>query len=216
MKVYFYEENTKEYTGEAAAQLDPLESQVQGKKVYLLPANATFTAPIKTKKGFAQIYNGADWEHTEDHRGEAYWLPEDEYGSPARVMQELGPLPEGASLTAPVKSFDQVKAEKITELKAIRDRLELEPVEYNGNAYDYDSKAKDRINAAIINLELTGSAISWTTADNTDVEVTADDLRHVIANAAVRSNELHVKYRSLRVLVDQAATVEDLNTIIWE
>lgn len=48
-------------------------------------------------------------------------------------------------------------------------------MEYGGHLYDYDSKARDRINAAIIALDVQGEGakISWTTADNEDAVVTA-------------------------------------------
>ena len=117
----------------------------------------------------------------------------------------------------PVPTLDEIKQAKIVELKSMRDSLEVKPIEYNGNLFDYDEKARDRINAAIISLELLGSeaTLSWTTADNNEAIVTADDLKMVIANVAIRSNELHVKYRTLREQVDEATTVEEVNAINW-
>lgn len=117
----------------------------------------------------------------------------------------------------PVPSLEELKTAKLVELKSTRDSLEVEPIEYNGNFFDYDEKARDRINAAIISLELLGSdaSLSWTTADNSEAIVTANDLKMVIANVAIRSNELHVKYRTLREQVDKVTTVEELNAINW-
>lgn len=118
-------------------------------------------------------------------------------------------------------TFEELKANKIELLKATRDNLEVEPIEYNGNRFDYDEKARDRINAAIIALDMQSAlsdseaSLSWTTADNTEATVTANDLRGVIANVAVRSNILHVKYRELKELVEAAETAEDLEAIVW-
>ena len=112
-------------------------------------------------------------------------------------------------------TFEEIVAAKIAELKSTRDTLETEPIEYNGNSYDYDEKARDRINAAIIALDITGQSIEWTTADNTNVAVTAQDLRNIIANVAVRSNILHVKYRSLKELVLACTTAEEVAEIVW-
>ena len=83
-----------------------------------------------------------------------------------------------------------VRVRKIMELKRQRDDAEVEPIEYGGHSFDYDDKARDRINAAIIALSLQGEGanIDWTTADNQDVKVTANDLRMVIAAVAVLSN----------------------------
>lgn len=112
-------------------------------------------------------------------------------------------------------TFDEIVAVKLSELKSTRDTLETEPVEYNGNRYDYDEKARDRINAAIIALDITGQSIAWTTAGNINVAVTADDLRGVIAAVALRSNALHVKYRNLKEQVLACSTAEEVAEIVW-
>ena len=112
-------------------------------------------------------------------------------------------------------TFEEIVAAKIAELKTTRDTLETMPIEYNGNLFDFDDKARDRINSAIIALSITGQSIEWTTADNTNVTITADDLRGVVANVAVRSNELHVKYRQLKEQVEACTTKEQLEKIEW-
>lgn len=114
-----------------------------------------------------------------------------------------------------VQPLADCQQEKIDALKATRDALEVEPIEYDGNLYDYDDKARDRINAAIIALDISGQSIEWTTADNTNVAVTADDLRNIIANVAVRSNILHVKYRELKEQVLACITAEEVAEIVW-
>ena len=111
------------------------------------------------------------------------------------------------------------KPAKIAELKAERDSKEVEPITYNGNTYDYDDKARERINAAIIALDVQTAqtkavaSIDWTTADNNDVKVTADDLRTVIALVANRSNALHVAYREAKERVEAATTVADVEAV---
>ena len=112
-------------------------------------------------------------------------------------------------------TFEEIVAAKLSELKSTRDTLETGPIEYQGNRYDYDDKARDRINAAIIALDITGQSIEWTTADNTNVTVTAQDLRNIIAAVALRSNELHVKYRSLKEQVLACTTAEEVAKIVW-
>ena len=112
--------------------------------------------------------------------------------------------------------LEVIKQHKITELKYQRDKAEVKPIEYNGNFYDYDEKARDRINAAIIALSLQGegATIDWTTADNQDVKVTANDLRMVIAAVAVRSNALHTAYRKAKEQVEAAQNKEEVEAII--
>lgn len=119
------------------------------------------------------------------------------------------PVPTDAEL------LEAAKPAKIAELKAARDAREVEPVECDGNLYDYDSKARERINAAIIALDVRGAnaSIDWTTATNADVKVTAYDLRMVIAMVAQRSNVLHVAYREAKDKVEQATTVAEVEAV---
>mgnify|MGYP000325034576 CR=1 FL=1 len=129
------------------------------------------------------------------------------------TLQELG-----VEVIHAEEPIENIRARKIVELKRQRDDAEVEPVEYGGHLYDYDSKARERINAAIIALDQQGAdaAIAWTTADDNDVTVTAADLRAVIAAVAMRSNALHVKYRTLKHQVQECKTMEELEAIKWE
>lgn len=212
--VYKYDEKTKEYLGKAEALLDPLETQLQQKEIYLLPADATFSAPT-LQEGYVSVFKEGAWENIEDNRGKEYWLQDDVYGTPARKMETLGALPTDAMFTPPKKMLEQVKQEKIIELKIMRDTAEVEPITYQGYSFDYDSKARERISAAIIALEVTGASatLTWTTADNKDVKVTADDLRCVIAAVAQRSNALHVAYRAAKDKVEAATTVAEVEAV---
>lgn len=111
--------------------------------------------------------------------------------------------------------IENIRARKIVELKRQRDDAEVEPVEYGGHLYDYDSKARDRIAAAIIALDVQGDGakINWTTADNEDAVVTAQDLRMIIASVAARSNALHTAYRAAKAKVEAAGTAEEVRAV---
>ena len=107
------------------------------------------------------------------------------------------------------------KERKVLELKSARDTEEQSPILYNNYYWDFDDKAIQRINGAIIALS-NGGTITWTSAENEEInEVTADDLRGVISASAVRSNALHIKYRQLREQVEQAVTLEEVEKIVW-
>lgn len=121
----------------------------------------------------------------------------------------------GVTVTHEEEPIENVKQRKILMLKRQRDTAEVEPIEYGGHSFDYDDKARDRINAAIIALSLQGedASIDWTTADNQDVKVTANDLRMVIAAVAVRSNALHTAYRAAKEKVEAAQNKADIDKI---
>lgn len=129
MKTYKYHKETKEFLYSEDAFPDPLESSQQGKEVYLLPADSTFTVPPAPRTGYATCWHGESWEYLEDHRqkfdadgaviagsGTPFWLSGDTWQTPARYMTELGPLPEGALLKAPAKDIHTLRAEKMAEI----------------------------------------------------------------------------------------------------
>lgn len=124
----------------------------------------------------------------------------------------------GVTVTHEEEPLEVIKQRKIAELKYQRDKAEVEPIEYNGHSFDYDDKARDRINAAIIALELQGegTTIEWTTADNADTPVTANDLKMIIAAVAVRSNKLHIAYRAAKEKVETATTAADVEAVIFK
>lgn len=115
-------------------------------------------------------------------------------------------------------ALEEIKVAKITELKAQRDEAEVEPIAYQGYSFDYDSKARDRISAAIVALEVAGASatLTWTTADNQDVKVTASDLRGIIAQVALRSDKLHTAYRKAKEKVETATTKEEVEAVELE
>ena len=122
-------------------------------------------------------------------------------------LQELG-----VEVIHAEEPIETLRERKIMELKRQRDKAEVKPIEYNGHSFDYDEKARDRINVAVVALGDTGS-LTWTTADNKDVSVTAADLRGVLIAVAVRSNELHIRYRNAKAKVEEAQTAEKLEAI---
>ena len=55
------------YEGEATCQRDPLESQLKGVDVWLLPGNCTWTMPPEEKEGFDRKFDQAtgEWGYVE-------------------------------------------------------------------------------------------------------------------------------------------------------
>ncbi len=184
--VYRYDD--KNYFEHKIVLDDTDRSPVSGN--WQIPAYCTEVEPPSTKEGFKIKWNGEGWEYEEDTKDK-----EPELEKP---------------------TFEELKQQKIQELKWERDRKEVEPIAYNGHVYDYDDKARDRINAAIIALDLQGekATIEWTLADNSNVTVTADDLRAVIGAVAVRSNTLHVAYRTAKEQVEVCESEKDLEKIV--
>ena len=132
-----------------------------------------------------------------------------------RTISDIDLKQLGVVVAEAEEPIENIRVRKIIELKRQRDAAEVEPVEYGGHLYDYDSKARDRIAAAIIALDVQGegASISWTTADNEDALVTAQDLRMIIASVAARSNKLHTAYRTAKAQVEAASTVDEVEAV---
>lgn len=124
----------------------------------------------------------------------------------------------GITITHTEEPLEVIKQRKISELKYQRDMAEVEPIAYQGYSFDYDAKARDRISAAIVALDVAGASttLTWTTADNQDVKVTASDLRGIIAQVAVRSDKLHTAYRKAKEKVETATTKEEVENVVLE
>lgn len=112
MQAYMYSPTTHEFIEMVRCFYDPVRSRMEGREVYLLPANATFTEPPVKRTGYTAVWNGSEWIETEDHRGVQYWASGMPYNSSPIEMKELGPLPAGASLTRPEQTAEEKAAEE--------------------------------------------------------------------------------------------------------
>ena len=98
-----------------------------------------------------------------------------------------------------------------------RNKKEKEDVTTDKGTFDFNDDSRDRINGAITVLEDNKSTtLEWTLADNEVVTVDYDDLKNVIISAGIRCNMLHEKYRTLKDMVNEATTVEDVEKISWD
>ena len=200
MLTYKFDHETKEFLRSEEAHLDPLESKAQGRDVYLLPADSTFTTPPDEKEGYAVCWNGTSWEYIEDHRqkrdmggvpiegtGTAYWLPGDTWQTEPREMKDLGPLPDGALLERPEKSLEELKADKVFQIDAETSAAILAGFDYiiKGTSYHFSYDSFDQQNfsdtANMCQLALAGThglptSVVWNSylPDGTLVQQTFD------------------------------------------
>jgi hypothetical protein len=156
-----------------------------------------FYKPLETQEQLDSYSQAAEWCNTNN-----------------ATIEDKGEYYEVVEIPAP--SLEEVKAQKISELKGIRDAKEVEPVQTDKGLFDYDDKSRDRL--AIARQALTdagGGEIVWTTADNQRVSMGIADFAAINGAAAVRSNALHVKYNELKESVKKAKTIEEVNAIQW-
>lgn len=92
MKIYNYHPETKEFLSEEFAREDPLESKIQGRSIYLLPAYSTFIECPKPQEDYAWCFNEErnNWFRVPDFRGqEAYSI----YNGEGVIISGLGGIP---------------------------------------------------------------------------------------------------------------------------
>lgn len=207
MQTYKYHHDTKEYLYSEPAFRDPLESKAQGRDVWLLPADSSFTAPLEAKPGHAVCWNGKVWEYKEDHRqtrdkggvvvegsGTPYWMPGDTWQTPARYMTDLGKLPEGAMLKKPEKPAEVLEAEALAQAKSERAAaVAALTVEVDGMTFDGNEAAQERMSRAVNMADSLDEETEWVLADNTVAVVTAAQLRRACRAAGKAQTALWVK-----------------------
>jgi len=108
MKIYNYDDFTKEFLQESKAILSPLE-----KDVFLIPANATTTKPPLKKDGFARCFISDKWEYIKDLRGQEYHTLED---GELLYIDYLGELKENHILGTYKPTEEEIKEDKKQEI----------------------------------------------------------------------------------------------------
>lgn len=140
MKIYNYSHFTHEYLFESDASIDKEASKAEGRDVYYLPADATFTKPPKTLKFEVAVYENG-WQKKADYRD--CWMVDDEMQP--KKQDKIGDLPDGFVY------ITDAQAAKIQEddlFYVIEDGQLIE----NPN---YEEQKKAREDARINNLTMT-------------------------------------------------------------
>lgn len=137
-------------------------------------------------------------------------------GFPADVTDEQ--LTElGVEVVTIEPALEDIKAQKKFELKCERDKREVAVIAYKGKQFDYDDKARERLNIARQALEDNNlPSQMWTCADNTDIELTVEDFKNINSLAAQRSGQLHDQYRKLCNHIDGLQTKEEIEKITFD
>lgn len=97
------------------------------------PANALRGIEPLIKVGLWPCEKGGVWVYAEDHRerteakgfpagteqaGAEFWLPDDTWRTPARKMEDIGPMPERWSDTPPEPTQEEIAAQRLADIDA--------------------------------------------------------------------------------------------------
>lgn len=92
---YRYDQEKKTFQQSEEMLKDPLESKLQGKDIWLLPANCTLIEPPEAKEGFDIVWNGDAWEYKEQEKEPEPYVPTEK----EKTQQKIWDLKEKLSET---------------------------------------------------------------------------------------------------------------------
>jgi len=120
MQLYNFDSNSGEYLWEEAARLDPKS------RLPVLPAHSTSAPPPDTADGEVAVWDTATgvWSVVEDHRGKTVYAGWESAG----VVDYLGPIRDGYSLSKVDKPQSVLDAERVKDIKRELKALDAEAI----------------------------------------------------------------------------------------
>lgn len=107
------------------------------------------------------------------------------------------------------RTIEQVKDQKWSEIKSLRDRIEFGGFEFESNIYDSDQISQGRImGAASAQVDQT-----WTLANNEMVELTSMQLSLLYQTLQAHIANTHERGRIARQLIYEATSIEQVEEI---
>ena len=126
MKAYIYNDEGY-FEREDIAQIDPLESDLRGKNIYIMPANSTDKEPLEPKEGFRVKWDGEKWIYEAEPQAPEpiiHLPPTNEEQRQARANAyavEVDPLMSEYNRKKTFNLFEEGEEEEL--MKAIQDKV---------------------------------------------------------------------------------------------
>ena len=218
MKIYNYDQNFI-FTIESEAYLDPLETQLQQKDIFLIPAQSTIIKPpiYNNEKEFIKFVNNT-WQIIQkpDLNKKVYYNIDNvifEFENIRLVDQFILDNYQPASeQQITIYFFEKVKTSKLAEIKAKRDEALNKNITFDNKEYKGTENARSlffaRFNLNKFPLEWRlANDITWVSLDTTKATGLAtaflDD-----------SSSMYQKETNFLIALNQATTIENINNII--
>lgn len=219
MKIYNYDKDTKEFLYESEAKLDPLETQLQRRDCYSIPAYATTIPPV-FREGKTPVYEADNWVLVKDYRGQIQ-INLETYEE--TVVKELGELKEGYKLLSEYKEtkeykekqFNLAKEAKGNEVLQYRNELFKNGFYFNEERFDCDTTAQTRVGYKLKLIEYTGEeTIVWLNYDYEPITLTKEEFIGLSTAMFEHIQATEFKVGLLLEEVNKATTIEELNSIV--
>ena len=118
----------------------------------------------------------------------------------------------------PQPTLDELKALKRAEINQARDKAEQGGFEYMGKIFDSDQVSCIRMSSAAQAMQYADdtATITWTTQDNSTIDLNKSQLMGLVVALAQWSNTCHQKATALKAQIDACDSKEALDKVKWE
>ena len=110
-----------------------------------------------------------------------------------------------------LRTLDEIKAQRWTGIKSLRDQIEFGVFEFEGNIYDSDQVSQGRM----LGVVLAGLPQIWTLANNTTVSLSAEQLKSLYAALQMHVAVAHERGRIAREAIQAATTKEQIEARVF-
>lgn len=118
----------------------------------------------------------------------------------------------------PQPTLDELKVLKRAEINQARDKAEQGGFEYMGKIFDSDQVSCIRMSSAAQAMQYADdtATITWTTQDNSTIDLNKSQLMGLVVALAQWSNTCHQKATALKAQIDACDSKEALDKVKWE
>ena len=223
MKFYLYDKDTKEYQCEQLGYIDPLETELRGENVYLIPPYSTDIKPnlSELKDNEILVFKGNTWQVEQefyvgkivDCQGERVvkYVTDNDL-----AFEECDGGFKIVKKQVKEKTLDELKEEKHAELKSImQTRRNAIQVKFDGDTFDANESAQENMIVLLKAFDLGAPAVqirSATEVTHTFDKDTCQQLSLVMLQAV---QALYAEYWELKNRLAACETAAEVEAITW-
>jgi len=162
-----------------------------------------------------------------DYVRHGYYPIRTEEGDPSASEKQVGweyVLDEARGVMLKVaryetKSVEEYAADLAAKVKEKRTEHARKPVSYDGNEFDADPTAQQKLTGKLTYAQAAGKdtdsswSVGWKTADNNDVQLSYDDLAAVVQAVNTQVQAAYNREAELLSKIEQATTIDGLEAI---
>lgn len=223
MKFYLYDEKTKQFIKEQEGYLDPLETKIQGKNVYIVPPFSTTEKPNLTslKDNEILVFKGDKWQIEQEFYVGKIVDCQSERAIKYVTGNDLTfePCDDGFKIVEKQikeKTLEELKDEKHAELKSImQTRRNAIQVEFGGDTFDANESAQENMIVLLKAFDLGAPAVQIRSATEVTHAFDKDACQQLSLVMLQAVQALYAEYWELKNRLAACETVAEVEAIAW-